>query len=292
MRKLFWCFGLLLFSACVPTPLNTPDILPTDPAMPIADSPQPTSEDSVPEVQALPPDPIRVEFTTEDDVPLVGYFYPAAQVPAPVIVLMHWAEGDQTDWTRAGVVSWLQNRGVSPVSTDKKLMFDTPYPFKPLPTGDSYAVFTFDFRGFGESGFSGEWKKHILDAKAAYKTAASQPGVNPNKVFGIGASIGADAVVDGCEQCAGAISLSPGDYLDTPYRDASEEVTSRGIPVMCVAAENDLTAFYKCKDLEFPGFSKHIYSTGGHAMKLFRESEEIEPGIDLLIAEFLTEALK
>ena len=131
-----------------------------------------------------------------------------------------------------------------------------------------------------------------MDARAAYQAAAAQPGADAGKVFGIGSSIGADAVVDGCDSCAGAISLSPGDYLGTSYADAMKSVTSRGMPVMCVAAENDLTAFYKCKDLESAGFSKQIYSDGGHAMKLFRQSLNLEPRIDELIAGFLSDAQK
>ena len=121
---------------------------------------------------------------------------------------------------------------------------------------------------------------------------AARLGVDKTKVFGIGSSIGADAVVEGCDSCAGAISLSPGDYLGTSYADAMKSVTRRGVRVMCVAAENDLTAFYKCKDLESVGFSKQIYSDGGHAMKLFRQSLNLEPGIDELIARFLSDFLK
>ena len=126
-----------------------------------------------------------MEFKTEDNVTLVGYYYPAAFTPAPIVVLMHWAEGDQTDWVKVGMVSWLQNRGQVVEDTPDNLIFDTPYPFKPLQPDISYNVFTFDFRGFGESGFSGEWSKHMLDAHAAYQIAAAQPGVDPSKVFGI-----------------------------------------------------------------------------------------------------------
>ncbi len=289
----------LALSACAPSTTNqqiaqTPTglILPSDTPgadIPITQAPQPTVPTQ--SVEILPPDPIRVEFTTEDDVPLIGYYYSAAQSPAPVIVLMHWAQGDQTDWVNVGMVSWLQNRGVPFADNQDNPNFDTPFTFTPLPAEVSYAVFTFDFRGYGESGFSGEGSKHILDAKAAYKAAALQPGVDPSKIIGIGASIGADAVVDGCESCAGAISLSPGDYLNTPYAEAMSVLTQRGIPVMCVAAENDLTSFYKCKDLEETGFSKQIYPEGGHAMKLFRESVELDPAIDILITNFLIATL-
>lgn len=247
---------------------------------------------TVSNLSPLPADPQRVEFLTEDDITLVGYHYPAAVNPAPVVVLMHWANGDQTDWLYVGMVSWLQNRNAEiPVAGTKK-DFDTPYPFSPLSDDISFGVFTFDFRGYGESGFAGERSKHIMDARAAYKTAAELEGVDPSRVVGIGASIGADGVVDGCDTCAGALSLGPGDYLDLPYADAMKTMGDAGKPVWCMAAENDLTSFYKCKDLSGVRFVKQIYPTGGHAMRLFRAENSLQPPVEEEIVKFLTDILE
>jgi hypothetical protein len=170
--------------------------------------------------------------------------------------------------------------------------FDTPFPFKPMDSNRSFAVFTFDFRGYGESGFSGDWSKYILDAKAAYQTAASLEGVYPDQVIGIGASIGADAVVDACENCLAALSLSPGDYLGVPYADAVTQMDKAGKNTWCVAAESDMTAFYRCKDLTGEHFVKQIFPSGGHAMRLFRQELNLDPPMDAVILNFLQEAVR
>ena len=95
--------------ACAPSVANTQVVnSPAQVQNTITPQPIPPTQ-TVKTVNPLPADPIRVEFKTEDDVTLVGYYYPAAITPAPVVVLMHWMEGDQTDWIKVGMVSWLQN---------------------------------------------------------------------------------------------------------------------------------------------------------------------------------------
>lgn len=287
---------ICLLASCAPQPVTLPTVipsaLPTVAPAPIEQPlPTPTESPSLPVVEptlpALPPEPQRIEFVTEDNVPLVGYYYPAAVNPAPVVVLMHWAEGDQTDWLDVGMVTWLQNRGTNLQEREVQKTFDTPFPFKMMDSNRSFAVFTFDFRGYGESGFGGDWSKYILDAKAAYRTAASLEGVDPDQVIGIGASIGADAVVDACENCLAALSLSPGDYLGVPYADAVGQMEKAGKTTMCVAAETDMTAYYRCKDLSGEHFVKQIYPSGGHAMRLFRQELNLDPPVDDILYQFL-----
>ena len=201
-----------------------------------------------PELSAQPAEAQRVEFQAEDGVALVGYFYPSKFVNAPVVVLMHWAGGDQTDWTKVGLVQWLQNRlDQNPIPMDQVEV----YP--PMPEALSFSVFTFDFRDFGESAamdgvpFSKLGPGWVMDAKAAYATAAAMPEVDPSRVAGIGSSIGADGVVDGCyEDCIGVLSLSPGNYLALLYNDEVKRVDEAGKPVWCVAAEGDGPAYAAC----------------------------------------------
>ena len=97
-----------------------------------------------------------------------------------------------------------------------------------MPGDVSYAVFTFDFRDYGESqlgrGASIELTK---DALAALITASGLGGIDPMQIVTAGASIGSDGAPDGCllfnqsvgGGCQGAFSLSPGSYLDMPYKD-------------------------------------------------------------------------
>ncbi len=183
-------------SSPLPSSTDAP-VLSTNPPPPATDTPAP------PTLPPLPPEPQRIELTSDDGAPLVGMYYPAATNPAPIVVLMHWAGG----------------------------------------------VFIFDFRGYGESGPSDESSDVLVqDARAAYATALTLPGVDPAQMAGIGASIGSDAVVDGCiEPCLGALSLSPGSYLGVPYADAVTALDDLEKPVWCVAAEDDETAVQTCQ---------------------------------------------
>ncbi|MEW5830328.1 MAG: hypothetical protein AB1846_15680 [Chloroflexota bacterium] len=211
-----------------------------------AETPPPTEPAQV--LSTQPAGAQRIEFQAEDGVTLVGYFYPSKFVNAPVVVLMHWAGGDQTDWMEVGLVQWLQNR-----------LDENPIPagqvevYPPMPEALSFSVFTFDFRTFGESDpmagvpYAQITPGWVMDAKAAYATAATMPEVDPSRVAGIGSSIGADGVVDGCDDnCIGALSLSPGNYLALLYTDEVKRVDEAGKPVWCVAAEGDGPAYAAC----------------------------------------------
>lgn len=254
-----------------PTPTTSPSPAPTRPSLP-----------------PLPLEPQRIEFQTEDGVTLVGYYYPAAINPAPMVVLMHWAGGDQTDWLYVGMVSWLQNRGAEIPAPPEEKYFDTPYAFPPLPGDLSFAVFTFDFRGYGESSGSGDQKLHILDARAAYAQAASLEGVDPTRVAGIGASIGADAVADACaESCIGALSLGPGGYLETAYMDAVKAMDDQAKPAWCVASEEMEGDVNTCNSAEGDHYYKQIYPKGGHAMTLFSAAASLQPPIDAVVLDYL-----
>lgn len=229
------------------------------------EEPEPTA---VPEsaFEPLPPDGQRVEFTAEDGTALVGYYYPASAPDAPVVVLMHWARGDQTDWQKNGMIDWLQNRagGGGTQSPSKQSVI---YP--PMPEGVSFAVFAFDFRGFGESSGSFNQAGGLMDAKAAYEIAKTLGGVDPNSIAGIGSSIGADGVVNGCaEGCLGALSLSPGGYLTVPYPDAVKAVD--GKPVTCVASEGDTTSAEACRAAVGAFYLSIIYPGDAHGDQFYQ----------------------
>jgi pimeloyl-ACP methyl ester carboxylesterase len=227
----------------------------------------------------LPPDPQRIEFQAEDGTELVGYYFPAAVNPAPLIVLMHWAGGDQTDWQDVGMVSWLQNRGQPIPAPAQPKAFDTPYPFPSLPEEQSYAIFTFDFRGFGESSGGGNFASMVQDARAAYGLAATLPGVDPERIAGIGASIGAIQVINGCqENCLGALSIGPQNLLEGfVYATAVADLEAEGKPGWCIAAADIEVDFAACSAAQGALHHQQIYPEGGHAMRLFREESDLEP---------------
>lgn len=272
-------------------PASTPTDLPpvaTDTLVPPTETPLPPTPTAEPTLPPLPPEAQRIEFQAEDGAALVGYYYPAAVNPAPVVVLKHWAGGNQTDWLYVGMVAWLQNRGAQIPAPSEPMYFDSPYPFPSLPEGLSFAVFTFDFRGYGESEGSGGQDTHILDARAAYTAAAALPGVDPARVAGIGASIGADGVVDGCnDACIAALSLGPGNWLEMSYSEAVKAVDDLGKPTWCVAAEDDETAVQTCNAAAGEHYQTQIYPSGGHAMRLFRVENNLQPAIETVILDYL-----
>ncbi len=274
-----------------PAPTSPPPATPTE--IPPTNTPLPPAATSEPALPALPAGPQRIEFASEDGAALVGMYYPAAINPAPVVVLMHWAGGDKNDWVYVGMASWLQNRGVEVPPPPGAMPFDTPFPFTPLPADRSFGVFLFDFRDYGESApanlpFGQLAPLWIADARAAYAKARTLPGVDPALVVGIGASIGADAVVDACgEGCLGAISLGPGSYLNVLYPEAVTTVDKAGKPVWCVAAEDQAEDAQTCRSASGDHYQMHIYETGGHAMRLFRAENDLQPPIDGIIVDFL-----
>lgn len=291
-RILFLILCLMLFAAgCSPEPGESipPSPTETEPAPVPEPSPTPTEAVPIAAVELpLPPEAQRIEFQTEDDVTLVGYYYPASINPAPVVVLMHWAGGDQTDWLYVGMVSWLQNQDMEIPAAPEQKFFDTPYPFPTLPENESYAVFTFDFRGYGESSGNIGQDEHILDTRAAYATAAGLEGVDPARIVGIGASIGADAVVDACvENCIGALSFGPGDYLNASYSLAVLAMDRAGKSAWCIASEDVREDIQACNSVDGTHYRKQTYPQGGHAMFLFRTSNNLQPPIETVITDFL-----
>ncbi|MBN2386788.1 MAG: hypothetical protein JXB85_07180 [Anaerolineales bacterium] len=293
---------VLVLVACVPGQTQETGAGPGDEGPALTDAPaeiqtEPPASGS--DLEPLPPDPQRIEFQAADGASLIGWYYPAVVNPAPVVVLMHWGGGTKEDWILVGMVDWLQNRGgagggaFAPLSQEE-MLFDTPYPFEPLPDELSFGVFIFDFRDFGESqafpemSFSDLAAGWVMDAEAAYATARSLPGADPQRVIGIGGSIGADGVVDACgEGCLGALSLSPGNYLNIPYSEAVTVVVDAGKQVWCVAARDDAPSLAACESAEGDSYATQIYPSGGHAMTLFRASLDLDPPIDQVILDFL-----
>lgn len=233
-----------------------------------------------PTLEPLPSDPQLIEFEAEDGEELTGTYFPAAANPAPLIVLMHWAQGDQSDWR--SVALWLQNR----------LAFEADYPLPEAPEGSSYAVFTFNFRGFGLGAGPSitiwdpdGWAK---DVSAALETARGLPGVDMERYLTVGASIGADAAVLACQDgCRGALSLSPGGFLNIPYTEAIDQsrIQSKQAIFWCLAAEGDQTSAQACESVSGEDFRKQIYTGEAHGMALFDGDQE--PAIGQLILDFI-----
>jgi len=244
--------------------------------------------------EALPPEPMEITFQTTDGQVLHGRYYPAAVSPAPVVVLMHWAPGDREDWNE--IAFWLQNRGLAGTSANVgSVPWLDPSWFPPMPEGRSYAVFTFTFRGCDggcKEFLRDEWQ---LDAVAALETAMGLEGVDPARVVALGASIGADGAPDGCfmhndvhaGSCWGALSLSPGSYLNVPYADAvaalGEEEPPK--PVWCLYATEDAEAVSACRSASGDHYRAFEWEGQLHGMMLL--TPDLDPNPMEVILDWL-----
>jgi len=294
-----------------PEPTQTPQS-PTETPTQLPPPETPTPEfTATPEIvlSGLSADPQRVEFQAEDGKNLVGYYYPSKFNGAPVIVLMHWAVGNQLDW--CVIAPWLQNQqdeepakvtGCTQAPENFQFGGSTPWwdPswFPPMPEEASFAVFTFDFRDYGESEHGMVNSKELtLDAKAAFETAAGLEGVDATRMVSKGASIGSDGAQDGCYLfnqdsgggCLGAFSLSPSSYLEMVYADVvtSLDTSEPPIPVWCLAAELDYNSPVTCNSASGDVYRVQIYEgKSEHGMKLV--DPVIEPNPLVLFLEFLS----
>ncbi len=250
--------------------------------------------------------PQEIQFQASDGQQLKGRYYPAAVEPAPVVVLMHWVNGDMTDWNE--IAPWLQNRGLKnpyPNCTGRQMAqgkWWDPTWFPEIPQDTSYGVFVFTFRdhapcaganAFNESGW-------LLDAQAAMRKASELAGVDPTRIAAVGSSIGADGAADACfwinEQkpgtCKGALSLSPGGFLGISYADAVGKLGKEQPPVAawCLADSSEIGFCNMAKQAENPAFRAIEIANGHHGNLLL--VPEAKPSTMQTILNFLAEVLK
>lgn len=292
---------LSLVSACGKTQPATPQAAPTEspqaptemPAEEPTAIPEPVEEPGTP----LPPDPQKITFTASDGQELHGYYYPADHASAPLVVLMHWVNGDESDWNEVAI--WLQNRGIdNPFENPAGMPWWDPSWFPAVDAGTSYGVFAFSLRGCepfpnGCSGFKiNEW---YLDIQAAMTQASLLDGVDPNRIVAIGSSIGADGAAMGCAwlnnekpgSCQGALSLSPGNYMAVPYAASIEQLCTmdHAKAVWCLADDGQEGAFCE-KAGDYPEYKPLLIKNGDHGNML------LKPGLNPLPMQLILDFLK
>lgn len=228
----------------------------------VSNEPTNASNNESPTANGLPPDPQTISFTAADGEPLQGIYYPAATSSAPIVVLQHWANGDLSDWYE--VAPWLQNRGLdNPFTNPGTEPWWDPSWFPSVPEDLSVGVFIFTFRGcepFPTGCRAGSPEEWLLDAQAGLLQAASLDGADPTRISAIGSSIGADGAVDACfmvneespGMCDGALSLSPGDWLNVSYVDAVANLGASDppVPAWCLASGFEIAI---CDDAQAAG---------------------------------------
>ena len=122
-------------------------------------------------------------------------------------------------------------------------------------------------------------------------------GFDGRQIVTVGSSVGADGAPDGCawlnEQqpgsCQGALSLSPGNYLDLPYPQVVETLGHNQPPVAswCLADENEFGLCQAAEDSANPAYRDHLIPGGQHGTRMLREG--LEPLPMQLILDFLAE---
>lgn len=161
---------LVILPANTPTPEPSATLIPTQIYTP-----------TITPTVILDAAPLEIEFKAEDGQELSGIYYPADTNPAPVIVLMHWARGDQQEW--ADIAFWLQNRAGLIREPDYNHSWRSSKWYPDNLSDMSIGVFSFTFRecsGGCQSYLPAEW---LLDVQAAMATAAGLFGVNSNQIF-------------------------------------------------------------------------------------------------------------
>jgi len=302
MKKLIPLLMALIF---VPTACALRVELPaTDTATqpPAQDASQPTTDLQHADLDALPPEPQKITFQASDGQALSGYYYPAAVNPAPLVVLMHWARGNLSDWYEIAV--WLQNRGqANPFQSRSGIPWLDSSWFPPLSASQSYGVFLFSFRNCRpfDAGCP-DWTPDLwlLDAQAAMQTALTLPDVDPTRIVAIGSSIGADGAADGCawlnEQqagaCQGALSLSPGGHLGLSYPAVVRQLGQSQPPAAawCLADEAEIGICDKAANAGNPAFRAIKITGGGHGNYLLRPN--LDPLPIQILLDFLVQTLE
>jgi dienelactone hydrolase len=299
--------GILLISGCTSgTPTLSSEIKETEETMEATAYPVETLEETIFEetegypVEAvvegantnpLSPEPVSHTIQTSDGIDLQGTFYPAEVVNAPLIVLMHWAGGDQGDWM--AIAPWLQNRGVQPEVTEG-VSWLNPEWFPVIPEGVSFNVFTFTFRGCEGGCQSIEPEGWLLDIQVVMAYIRGLENVDLSRVATIGASIGADGAAVGCDAfnadtagCLGALSLSPGGYLKDSYPDevVRLETATPPVPAWCLYAVGDTRSASACQNATGDLYQSTEYEGSAHGMTLL--TPEFDPNPLVKVLEFL-----
>lgn len=302
--------ALVLISGCGQAKPATVD--PTEPATQAAvtqppvtvtqaptEAPTPTEE---PTLAALPPEPQEVSFTNSLGAELHGYYYPAAVNPAPLVVLMHWPNGDMSDWYEVAV--WLQNRGQANPFTNPvdEFWWDESW-FPSVPADQSYGVLIFSFSNSKPGPINGteiDTSSWLDDAQSAILKAVELEGVDPDRIITIGAVHGADGAADAClylnqqgtGTCIGTLALSPGSYLMQDYPETVKQLgeISPDTKVECIGMEYEITICEYAASLGNSAFAYQKILGTNQGMTLFQK--DLDPLPMQMLLDFLDDTLK
>jgi pimeloyl-ACP methyl ester carboxylesterase len=222
---------------------------------------------------------LPVSFETSDGFVLKGDLTSAADVNAPVAILLHMYRSDRSAW--APLVPELVAAGFTVLAIDQRAHGDSQQ-----RDGETVNVATIPRAAFGEMVRDG-----IHDVKAAVRYLAGQ-GLATDRIVLIGASYGCSVSLLSAEAVEGVralVLLSPGtNYFGIDVVAAASRFPG---PLLVVAAEDDRRAVESARiitarhqgsdDLE-------IYRSGGHGTRLFGP----RPQVKKRIVEFAEKAVE
>jgi pimeloyl-ACP methyl ester carboxylesterase len=175
------------------------------------------------------------------------------------VILTHMRPNDQRDW----------------------------FEFAQVLADNGYAAFTFDFRGYGETGGDQDFDKLDDDVVKAIEYMRNQEGID--QVFLIGASMGGTAALVAAaeEPVDGVIAISP--PAEFEGLDAVDAVSSITAPKLFVASVDDEEAigFQDLLDAASQPVDSETYTGNAHGTNLLQS--EHGDALRALILQFLQE---
>jgi pimeloyl-ACP methyl ester carboxylesterase len=158
---------------------------------------------------------LDMQFTAPDGLLIAGAYYPAAQRPAPAVILLHMYGSTKEAWM----------------------------PIIPALQAAGYNVITIDLRGHGATGGTADWVKAQQDVLSVYQQVSVLPNVIPTRISLIGGNVGANLAITACaalESCRSIVLISPSlDYLGVTTTDAMTALT---VPALLVASRADASS--------------------------------------------------
>ena len=222
---------------------------------------------------------LPVSFETSDGFVLKGDLTAAADVKAPVAILLHMYRSDRSAW--APLVPDLLAAGFTVLAIDQRAHGESQQ-----RRGQRVDVATIPPAAFGELVRDG-----VRDVKAAARYLARQ-GLATDRIVLIGASYGCSVSLLSAEEVAGVralVLLSPGTHYFGV--DVVEAASSFPGPLLVVAAEDDRNAVENARTIA----ARHrgtddleIYGSGGHGTRLFGP----RPQLKQRIVEFAEKAVE
>jgi len=220
----------------------------------------------------------KITLTTEDDIKIIGNYYPAKREDAPVVVLLHMMPSTKEGWNN----------------------------FIPLLQESGFQVLAIDERGHGEStqggklnyrDFSDEQQQaKKLDVLAA-RNFFENKGISTRNIFVGGGSIGANLAIQYMaenSECRAGFALSAGyNYKGIETTPLIKKLNSKQA-IYIVAAKDDTRSVGLADEMAYALYNNtsaqkeiKIFETGGHAEDIFKEHPDFMQELANWMAKFI-----